>query len=150
MLYYLLTTLYVLVCLVLLLVILLQQGKGGDMASAFGGGSSQTAFGARGGATVLSKITDRASRCCSCWARWCWRSSASAGPVRSWAARRRRRHRADRSAEHAPAPTPAAPRRRRRRRRLRPRTTGATTARAGTTAPSRRADDVSERDVAPS
>ena len=57
MLYYLLTTLYVLVCLVLLLVILLQQGKGGDMASAFGGGSSQAAFGARGGATVLSKAT---------------------------------------------------------------------------------------------
>ena len=39
------------------MVILLQQGKGGDMASAFGGGSSQTAFGARGGATVLSKAT---------------------------------------------------------------------------------------------
>src|SRR5258705_5882864 len=57
MLYYLLTTVYVFVCLVLLLVILLQQGKGGDMASAFGGGSSQTAFGARGGATLLSKIT---------------------------------------------------------------------------------------------
>jgi preprotein translocase subunit SecG len=56
-LYYLATTLYVLVCLCLLLVILLQQGKGGDMASAFGGGSSQTAFGARGGATVLSKAT---------------------------------------------------------------------------------------------
>jgi preprotein translocase subunit SecG len=45
------------VCFVLLMVILLQQGKGGDMASAFGGGSSQTAFGARGGATVLSKAT---------------------------------------------------------------------------------------------
>ena len=57
MLYYLTTALYVFVCLVLLMVILLQQGKGGDMASAFGGGSSQTAFGARGGATLLSKIT---------------------------------------------------------------------------------------------
>ena len=57
MLYYLVTTLYVFVCVVLLRVILLQQGKGGDMASAFGGGSSQTAFGARGGATLLSKIT---------------------------------------------------------------------------------------------
>jgi preprotein translocase subunit SecG len=56
-LYYLLTILFVLVCFVLLLVILLQQGRGGDMASAFGGGSSQTAFGARGGATILSKIT---------------------------------------------------------------------------------------------
>ena len=57
MLYYLLTTIYVLSCLVLLLVILLQQGKGGDMASAFGGGSSQAAFGARAGATLLSKLT---------------------------------------------------------------------------------------------
>src|SRR5205807_5360877 len=56
-LYYIMSTLYVLVCFVLLLVILLQQGKGGDMASAFGGGSSQTAFGARGGATVLTKAT---------------------------------------------------------------------------------------------
>src|ERR671937_1758012 len=54
--YYLLSALYVLVCLVLLLVILLQQGKG-DMAAAFGGGSSQSAFGARAGATVLSKAT---------------------------------------------------------------------------------------------
>jgi preprotein translocase subunit SecG len=54
--YYLITALYVLVCLVLLLVILLQQGKG-DMAAAFGGGSSQSAFGARSGATVLSKAT---------------------------------------------------------------------------------------------
>jgi preprotein translocase subunit SecG len=38
-----------------MLVILLQQGKGGDIASAFGGGSSQAAFGARSGATVLSR-----------------------------------------------------------------------------------------------
>jgi len=57
MLYYLVTALYVFACLVLLMVILLQQGKGGDMASAFGGGSSQTAFGARGGATLLAKVT---------------------------------------------------------------------------------------------
>src|SRR6185503_16922236 len=58
MLYYLTTLLYVLVCLVLMLVILLQQGKGGDIASAFGGGGgSQTAFGARSGATVLSRAT---------------------------------------------------------------------------------------------
>ena len=55
--YYAVSTIYVLVCLILLLVILLQQGKGGDMASAFGGGSSQTAFGARAGATVLTKVT---------------------------------------------------------------------------------------------
>ena len=57
MLYYSLSTLYVLSCLLLLMVILLQQGKGGDMASAFGGGSSQTAFGARAGATLLTKLT---------------------------------------------------------------------------------------------
>ena len=57
MLYYLFVTLYVLSCLVLMIVILLQQGKGGDIASAFGGGSSQAAFGARSGATVLSRAT---------------------------------------------------------------------------------------------
>src|SRR5256714_936633 len=55
-LYYLLTFVYILVCTLLLLVVLLQQGKG-DMAAAFGGGSSQSAFGARAGATVLSKAT---------------------------------------------------------------------------------------------
>jgi preprotein translocase subunit SecG len=58
MLYYFAVVVYVLVCLVLMLVILLQQGKGGDIASAFGGGGgSQTAFGARSGATVLSRAT---------------------------------------------------------------------------------------------
>ena len=57
MLYYLVATLYVLTCLVLMLVILLQQGKGGDIANAFGGGTSQAAFGARSGATVLSRAT---------------------------------------------------------------------------------------------
>jgi preprotein translocase subunit SecG len=57
MMYYLIATLYVLTCMVLMLVILLQQGKGGDIANAFGGGSSQAAFGARSGATVLSRAT---------------------------------------------------------------------------------------------
>ena len=57
MLYYLVVTLYVITCLVLVLVILLQQGKGGDIANAFGGGASQAAFGARSGATVLSRAT---------------------------------------------------------------------------------------------
>ena len=55
--YYLVATIYVVVCLVLVLVVLLQQGKGGDIANAFGGGGSQTAFGARSGATVLSRAT---------------------------------------------------------------------------------------------
>jgi len=58
MLYYLTVTIYVLVCLTLILVVLLRQGKGGSMASAFGGGgSTQAAFGARSGATVLSRAT---------------------------------------------------------------------------------------------
>jgi len=57
MLYYLFVGLYVLVCFLLLVVVLLQQGKGGDIAAAFGGASSQTAFGARAGATVLTRAT---------------------------------------------------------------------------------------------
>jgi preprotein translocase subunit SecG len=57
MLYYLLTALYILVCFTMMLVVYLQQGKGGDIASAFGGASSQAAFGARSGATVLSRAT---------------------------------------------------------------------------------------------
>jgi preprotein translocase subunit SecG len=57
MLYYLLVGVYVIVCFLLILVILLQQGKGGDIANAFGGGSSQAVFGARAGATMLTKLT---------------------------------------------------------------------------------------------
>ena len=57
MLYYVTTIVYILLCFGLMLVILLQQGKGGDIASAFGGGGSQAAFGARSGATVLSRAT---------------------------------------------------------------------------------------------
>lgn len=54
---YLLIAIYVIVCVFLILVVLLQQGKGADIASAFGASSSQTAFGARGAATLLEKIT---------------------------------------------------------------------------------------------
>jgi preprotein translocase subunit SecG len=57
MLYYLIAGLYLVICVALMLVILLQQGKGGDIANAFGGGGSQAAFGARAGATVLSRAT---------------------------------------------------------------------------------------------
>ena len=57
MLYYLIVGIYVLVCLSLIGSILLQQGKGGDIANAFGGGGSQAAFGARAGATVLTRAT---------------------------------------------------------------------------------------------
>jgi preprotein translocase subunit SecG len=49
--------LYVFVCFFLILVVLLQQGKGADIAGAFGGGGSQTAFGARGATTLLHKLT---------------------------------------------------------------------------------------------
>ncbi|HTM31815.1 MAG TPA: preprotein translocase subunit SecG [Vicinamibacterales bacterium] len=57
MLYYLVVVLYVLVCVSLIGVILLQQGKGGDIANAFGGGGSQAVFGARAGATLLTRAT---------------------------------------------------------------------------------------------
>jgi preprotein translocase subunit SecG len=55
--YYLVVGIYVIICFLLLVVVLLQQGKGGDIAAAFGGSSSQTAFGARAGATVLTRAT---------------------------------------------------------------------------------------------
>ena len=55
--YFVLVTLYVVICFFLILVVLLQQGKGADIAGAFGGGSSQTAFGARGATTFLHKLT---------------------------------------------------------------------------------------------
>ncbi len=57
MVYYVIVTLYVIVCALLILTILLQQGKGGDIANAFGGGSSQAVFGARSGATLLTRAT---------------------------------------------------------------------------------------------
>lgn len=49
--------LHVICSLFLILVVLLQQGKGADLAGAFGGGGSQTAFGARGATTLLHKLT---------------------------------------------------------------------------------------------
>lgn len=56
-LFYVVILLHVLSCLFLIAVVLLQQGKSQDLASAFGGGGTQTAFGPRGSATVLSKAT---------------------------------------------------------------------------------------------
>jgi preprotein translocase subunit SecG len=52
-----LVTLHVLVCCVLVIVIMLQSGSAADLAGAFGGAGSQTAFGPRGAATILSKMT---------------------------------------------------------------------------------------------
>jgi len=53
----LLVVLHVIISLFLILVVLVQQGKGADLAGAFGGGGSQTAFGARGATTLLHKLT---------------------------------------------------------------------------------------------
>ena len=53
---YLLYSVHVLVCIFLIFVVLLQQGKGADL-SVFGGGTTQTAFGARSATTLLHKLT---------------------------------------------------------------------------------------------
>jgi len=53
----LITVIHVIVCLILVVVVLLQSGKAADLAGAFGGMGSQTVFGPRGSATVLSKAT---------------------------------------------------------------------------------------------
>ncbi len=55
--YYAIIVLHVIACLFLIGVVLLQQGKGQDLASAFGGGGTQTAFGPRGSANVLTRAT---------------------------------------------------------------------------------------------
>jgi len=57
LLYYAVVALHVIVCVILVLVVLLQSGKGADLAGAFGGGATQTAFGSRGPASFLSKMT---------------------------------------------------------------------------------------------
>ncbi len=53
----LITVIHIIVCLILVVVVLLQSGKAADLAGAFGGMGSQTVFGPRGSATVLSKAT---------------------------------------------------------------------------------------------
>ena len=53
----LITIVHIFVSFFLIVVVLLQSGKAGDIAAAFGGMGSQTAFGPRGGATLLSKAT---------------------------------------------------------------------------------------------
>ena len=52
-----LVVIHVIVCLFLIGVVLLQQGKSADLAGAFGGQGSQTAFGPRGAANLLTKLT---------------------------------------------------------------------------------------------
>jgi preprotein translocase subunit SecG len=55
--FWVLPSFFVVNCLVLVIVVLLQSGKAADLAGAFGGAGSQTAFGPRGAANVLSKAT---------------------------------------------------------------------------------------------
>ena len=54
---YVITAIHVIVCLFLIIIVLLQSGKSADIAAAFGGMGSQTAFGPRGAATILTKAT---------------------------------------------------------------------------------------------
>jgi len=58
---YFVTALHIIICLFLIIVVLLQSGKAADLAGAFGGMGSQTVFGPRGTATVLSKATTLAA-----------------------------------------------------------------------------------------
>ena len=55
--YALIVACHVVASLVLILVVLLQSGKAGDLAATFGSTGSQTAFGARGAASVLTRAT---------------------------------------------------------------------------------------------
>ncbi|HXC31199.1 MAG TPA: preprotein translocase subunit SecG [Verrucomicrobiae bacterium] len=55
--YFVLVTLHIVICALLIAVIMLQSGEAADLAGAFGGAGSQTAFGPRGAATFLSKAT---------------------------------------------------------------------------------------------
>ena len=57
MFYYAIVALHILVCVILVLVVLLQSGQGADLAGAFGGGATQTAFGSRGPASFLTRMT---------------------------------------------------------------------------------------------
>ena len=52
-----LTGLHALACVLLILIVLLQSGRAADLAGAFGGAGSQTAFGPRGQASILSQAT---------------------------------------------------------------------------------------------
>ena len=56
-LFYFVITVHVIVCLFLIGVVLVQQGRSADLAGAFGGQGSQTAFGPRAAANVLTRLT---------------------------------------------------------------------------------------------
>ena len=56
-LFYFVMFLHVVVCIFLIGVVLVQQGRSADLAGAFGGQGSQTAFGPRGAANMLTRLT---------------------------------------------------------------------------------------------
>jgi preprotein translocase subunit SecG len=103
---WLLSSFFVLNCLVLIIVVLLQSGKAADLAGAFGGAGSQTAFGPRGAATVLSQATTWcAGMFMVCAMALALRSDRAVGPGNSVI------YDANKPAKKAPTPatTPAAP-----------------------------------------
>lgn len=53
----LLTAIHIIVCIILIIAVLLQSGKAADLAGAFGGAGSQSVFGPRGAASILTKVT---------------------------------------------------------------------------------------------
>ena len=56
-LFYFVIVLHIIVCFFLIGVVLIQQGRSADLAGAFGGQGSQTAFGPRAAANVLTRLT---------------------------------------------------------------------------------------------
>ncbi|MCD6527677.1 MAG: preprotein translocase subunit SecG [Desulfuromonas sp.] len=56
-----LLTLHIIVCIALIVIVLLQAGKGAEAGASFGGGASQTVFGASGGRSFMSKMTTTAA-----------------------------------------------------------------------------------------
>jgi preprotein translocase subunit SecG len=98
---WLLTSFFVLNCMVLIIVVLLQSGKAADLAGAFGGAGSQTAFGPRGAANVLSKATT--------WCAVMFMLCAMALVLRTDKAVGQGSSILERVSKPAPAPTPATP-----------------------------------------
>jgi preprotein translocase subunit SecG len=99
---YILVTLHVMVCFVLVIVIMLQSGSAADLAGAFGGAGSQTAFGPRGAATFLSRATT-----------WCaivfMMTSLSLSVKRAPVQAQSTGSILEQTQKSAPAPSPAAP-----------------------------------------
>jgi preprotein translocase subunit SecG len=98
---WLLTSFFILNCLVLIIVVLLQSGKAADLAGAFGGAGSQTAFGPRGAANVLSKATT--------WCAVMFMLCAMAMVLRTDKAAGTGNSILERVSKPAPAPAPATP-----------------------------------------